>query len=184
MLAANGFDNVELWPRGADTSLFNPGRRSEALRARWSGIAVDSAPLVAGENRALKTIITYVGRISDEKNIGLLISAFRGIDTCIRMLDPSHPGCKVILVGGGPAKTALEEECRDLDIEFMGYQKGEELAACYASSDIFAFPSHSETFGNVVLEALASGLPVIGLKAEGVCDLVEDGRTGASDTIP
>lgn len=180
MLAANGFDNVELWPRGADMALFNPDRRSAALRARWSGTTVGDAPPGIGASRALKTIITYVGRISHEKNIGLLILAFRGLEACVKMLDPNHPGCKVVLVGGGPAKMALEEECGDLDIEFMGYQKGEELAACYASSDIFAFPSHSETFGNVVLEALASGLPVIGLRAEGVCDLVEDGRTGVS----
>lgn len=173
MLHANGFDNVKLWPRGADMALFNPSRRSAELRRSW----------FAKEKSREKVVILYVGRISHEKNIGLLISAFSGLEAAVRSVDPSHPGCKLVLVGDGPARAALEAECAftstgRVDISFLGYRKGEELAACYACSDIFAFPSHSETFGNVVLEAMASGLPVVGLHAEGVCDLVQSGDTG------
>ena len=175
MLHAQGFENVKLWPRGADMALFNPSRRSPKLRNEW----LFSAEKGDEEKpRREKVVLAYVGRISHEKNIGLLISAFTGLEAAVQALDPDHPGCKLILVGDGPARASLQAECANLDISFLGYRKGEELAACYASSDIFAFPSHSETFGNVVLEALASGLPVVGLKAEGVCDLVQDGRTG------
>lgn len=175
MLHREGFDDVRLWPRGVDTSLFNPGRRSAALRASW-GIGLPDHQ--SGEKLREKIVLSYVGRISHEKNIGLLIDAFVGLEAAARALDPSFPGCKLVLVGDGPARVELEKSCKDSDITFMGYRKGTELAECYASSDIFAFPSHSETFGNVVLEALASGLPVVGLHAEGVCDLVEHERTG------
>lgn len=175
--------------------LFNPSRRSIELRKAWFGktrgsanqeseqMTVVDGKVQEGETRE-KVVLAYVGRISHEKNIGLLISAFRGLESAVRALDPSHPGCKLILIGDGPARSSLEAECSsssqspEVDISFLGYRKGEELATCYASADIFAFPSHSETFGNVVLEAMASGLPVVGLKAEGVCDLVEHGKTG------
>lgn len=178
--------------------LFNPSRRSIELRKAWLGeiqssskeesekTMVTDGKVQEGEARE-KVVLAYVGRISHEKNIGLLISAFRGLESAVRALDPSHPGCKLILIGDGPARSSLEAECcssspssrsPEVDISFLGYRKGEKLATCYASADIFAFPSHSETFGNVVLEAMASGLPVVGLKAEGVCDLVEHGKTG------
>jgi hypothetical protein len=176
--------------------LFNPSRRSLELRKTWLGeirlfskeesekTMVMDGKVQEGETRE-KVVLAYVGRISHEKNIGLLISAFRGLESAVLALDPSHPGCKLILIGDGPARSSLEAECSssssrspEVDISFLGYRKGEELATCYASADIFAFPSHSETFGNVVLEAMASGLPVVGLKAEGVCDLVEHGKTG------
>lgn len=85
-----------------------------------------------------------------------------------------------MFVGEGPSRPELEIICAKygLDAIFMGYRKGEELAAAYASADLFAFPSWTETFGQVVLESLASGLPVVGLRAEGVCDLVKDQETG------
>jgi len=170
MLHGEGFDNVRLWPRGVDTSLFNATRRSCALRSSWN----------VGLKEKPKVVLSYVGRISHEKNIGLLIEAFEGLEVAAKALDPTFPGCKLILVGDGPARVELEKACssQNPDVIFMGYRKGTELAECYASSDVFAFPSHSETFGNVVLEALASGLPAVGLHAEGVCDLVEHGKTG------
>ena len=82
------------------------------------------------------------------------------------------------MVGDGPAHTELQQEFAGLPATFTGYPPGEALARAYASADLFAFPSGTETFGQVVLEAMASGLPVVGLLAEGVRDLVEHERTG------
>ncbi|PWN27450.1 UDP-Glycosyltransferase/glycogen phosphorylase, partial [Jaminaea rosea] len=121
-----------------------------------------------------KTVLLYVGRISWEKNIRLLIEAFK-------LLPPSvRSKAKLVVVGDGPARADLTRLSKKLglDVAFMGHQKGTRLAAMYASSDISAFPSHTETFGQVVLEALACGLPVVGLHAQGTSDLVTHGRTG------
>src|SRR5262249_19695020 len=85
------------------------------------------------------------------------------------------------LVGDGPAQAEIQQELAGLPVTFAGYLRGEALAAAYASADIFAFPSRTETFGQVVLEAMASGLPVVGLQSEGVCDLVVDKHTGLLD---
>lgn len=180
MLESNAFDNVRIWPRGIDMSLFSPAHRSLALRNRWLASAhPKSAPTTFEKG----IVITYVGRLSSEKNIDLLINSFIKLNQALRSTQPDSPGCHLVLVGDGPARKRLEEQTKNLNVTFMGYQKGKDLAACYASSDVFAFPSHSETFGNVVLEAMASGLPVIGLKAEGVCDLVESGSTGENPTL-
>ncbi|UZJ53319.1 hypothetical protein CBS101457_002639 [Exobasidium rhododendri] len=121
-----------------------------------------------------KTVILYVGRISWEKNIRLVIEAFKLLPTAVRS------NAKLVFVGDGPARGDLTRLCSKygLDATFMGHQKGKRLAAMYASSSVFAFPSFTETFGQVVLEALASGLPVVGLHAEGTSDLVSHGRTG------
>lgn len=121
-----------------------------------------------------KTVILYVGRISWEKNIRLLIEAFKLLPS------PVRAAAKLVFVGDGPARGDLTRLCAryGLDATFMGHQKGKRLAAMYASSSVFAFPSFTETFGQVVLEALASGLPVVGLHAEGTSDLVTQGRTG------
>lgn len=121
-----------------------------------------------------KTVLLYVGRISWEKNIRLLIEAFRQLPS------PVRSKAKLVVVGDGPARADLTRLCKKLglDATFMGHQKGTRLAAMYASSDISAFPSHTETFGQVVLEALACGLPVVGLHAQGTSDLVTPGRTG------
>ncbi|GAA5979165.1 hypothetical protein JCM5350_007088 [Sporobolomyces pararoseus] len=125
-----------------------------------------------------KLVVLYVGRISWEKNLRLLIEAFRGLENA----DPStgRPPCQLIFVGDGPARTEAQDLCNtyNLGAKFLGFKKGGELAACFASSDIFAFPSWTETFGQVVSEAQSCGLPVVGLRAEGVCDLVEDEHTG------
>jgi glycosyltransferase involved in cell wall biosynthesis len=156
MLRAHGFQRVRLWPRGVDTALFRPERRNAATRASW----------LANEQ---KIVLLYVGRISWEKNLRLLTSAYRQMD---------HTRCHLVIVGDGPALREIRQEVADLPVTFTGYLRGEELASAYASADLFAFPSRTETFGQVVLEAMASGLPVVGLQAEGVRDSVEDGRTG------
>lgn len=89
-----------------------------------------------------------------------------------------HSNCHLVIVGDGPAYAEVEQELSGLPVTFTGYLRGPELATAYASADAFAFPSYTETFGQVVLEAMASGLPVVGLLSEGVRDLVEHGRTG------
>lgn len=129
---------------------------------------------VEPEPRDSKTVVLYVGRISWEKNLRLLIEAFQLLPTSVRSK------AKLVFVGDGPARGELTRLCNklELDASFMGHQKGSRLAAMYASASIFAFPSFTETFGQVVLEALASGLPVVGLHAEGTSDLVSHGRTG------
>lgn len=121
-----------------------------------------------------KTVILYVGRISWEKNLRLLIEAFKQLPAGVRA------SAKLVFVGDGPARGDLTRLCakHGLDASFMGHQKGKRLAAMFASASVFAFPSFTETFGQVVLEALASGLPVVGLHAEGTSDLVSHGRTG------
>jgi len=83
-----------------------------------------------------------------------------------------------VIVGDGPALKEVQQELAGLPVTFTGYLQGEQLAAAYASADVFAFPSRTETFGQVVLEAMASSLPVVGVRSDGVCDLVQDGTTG------
>ncbi|KAK4703594.1 hypothetical protein P7C70_g2618, partial [Phenoliferia sp. Uapishka_3] len=214
MLESNGFKNVRLWPRGVDTGLFRPEARCMDLRRSWG--AEPSLPSTPPRRSSLdrtltptpnpppysstasKIVLLYVGRISWEKNLRLLVEAARGLQVASQ--DGTRPACQLVFVGDGPSRPELEAICTKygLDAVFMGYRKGEELAAAYASADIFVFPSwwvysflcsgrgalptiilfRTETFGQVVLESLASGLPVVGLRAEGVCDLVKDGETG------
>jgi glycosyltransferase involved in cell wall biosynthesis len=160
MLEKQGFQNLRIWSRGVDTTLFRPERRSTELRSSW----------LQGRRRPdEKTVLLYAGRISWEKNLRLLTQAYRNMD---------HKRCHLVIVGQGPAFGEIQQELADLPVTFTGYLQGEYLAAAYASADIFAFPSRSETFGQVVLEAMASGLPVAGVRSEGVCDLVQDGDTG------
>ncbi|KAK4051979.1 hypothetical protein OIO90_004509 [Microbotryomycetes sp. JL221] len=196
MLESQGFSNVIQWPRGVYTTMFHPGARNHSLRQAWgaepNSNVNDDSQLSQADNdfkmtgltsstekvKVSKVVMLYVGRISWEKNLRLLVEAFRGLEKPSQ--DGSRPACKLVFVGDGPARSELEQRCRayGLDAVFMGYRKGHELAACFASADIFAFPSWTETFGQVVLESLASGLPVVGLRAEGVSDLVRHGETG------
>ncbi|KAI8373413.1 hypothetical protein EDC96DRAFT_499239 [Choanephora cucurbitarum] len=159
ILNSHGFQHVRIWPRGVDISLFSPNQRSNALRSEWLGT---SDP---------KKILLYVGRISFEKNIHLLIEAYKKMD---------HHQCHLVLVGHGPALDEIQQYCATthLPVTFTGYLQGSDLSQAYASADIFAFPSVTETFGQVVLESMASGLAVVGLKAEGVRDLVVQSKTG------
>ncbi len=158
MLRLEGFEHLRIWPRGVDTTIFKPERRSSALRASW-----------LGEKDSKKTVLLYVGRVSWEKNLRLLVQAYRSMN---------HSNTHLVVVGEGPASLEMQQELAGLPVTFTGYLAGEALATAYASSDVFAFPSRTETFGQVVLEAMASGLPIVGLIAEGVCDLVENERTG------
>lgn len=161
MLRKQGFRNVRIWPRGVDISLFSPSCRSLDLRSHWLG----------GAPADSKIIILYVGRVSFEKNLGIVIQAYKKMD---------HDRCHLVVVGHGPALEEIQDEfaLSETPVTFTGYLQGRELATAYASADIFAFPSTTETFGQVVLESMASGLPVVGLNAEGVCDLVVHEETG------
>jgi glycosyltransferase involved in cell wall biosynthesis len=149
------YGRVRVLPRGVDTELFNPGRRSTGLRRRW-GLA-DS-----------DIVCIYVGRIAAEKNITEVISAYRKI----------QPLCsgKLVLVGDGPLRKKLQQQ--HPDFIFSGIQCGIELAEHYASGDLFLFPSLSETFGNVVTEAMASGLAVIAYDKAAAHELLHPGLNG------
>jgi glycosyltransferase involved in cell wall biosynthesis len=138
-LEANRFRGVRLLRRAVDTRQFHPSRRDESLRAEWGLRDGDIA-------------VIYIGRIAPEKNLDLAVRAFRAIEA-------RHPRAKFVLVGDGPACKPLSATHRDF--VFAGMRRGNDLARHYASGDIFLFPSLSETFGNVTLEALASGVPVV-----------------------
>lgn len=165
MLAQQSFEHLRLWPRGVDLTLFDPRRRSEELRLSWLG-GDQSTGATDAEG---KQILLYVGRVSWEKNLRLLIQAYRQMD---------HSRCHLVIVGHGPAFDEVKQALSGVPVTMTGYMSGEALATAYASSDLFAFPSYTETFGQVVLEAMASGLPVVGLHAEGVRDLVQQQHTG------
>jgi glycosyltransferase involved in cell wall biosynthesis len=160
MLRRQGFEHLRIWPRGVNSELFQPERYTEALRTAW--LQERTKP---GE----KAVILYVGRVSWEKNLKLLVQAYLGMD---------HEHCHLVIVGDGPAHAELRQELADVPVTFTGYLSGAALADAYASADLFAFPSYTETFGQVVLEAMASGLPIVGLLSDGVRDLVSEGQTG------
>ncbi len=138
-LEANRFRNVRLLRRAVDTQRFHPSRRDAALRTTW-GLGEDGIAVI------------YVGRIAPEKNLDLAVRAFRAIQA-------RHPGARFVFVGDGPARKPLS--AAHPDFIFAGVHRGVDLARHYASGDIFLFPSLSETFGNVTIEALASGVPVV-----------------------
>ena len=140
-LHTQGFNNVRVLSRGIDNQQFTPQRRSPALRSRWE---------VSSDELA----VLYVGRLAPEKNLDLAIQAYRAMQQ-----SNTTTTLKFILVGDGPLSTRLQKDHPDL--VSCGVQTGEQLAAHYASADIFLFPSHTETFGNVTLEAMASGLAVV-----------------------
>jgi glycosyltransferase involved in cell wall biosynthesis len=138
-LEARGVKNVSVVGRGVDSRLFTPERRNGELRRSWQASDADLVAL-------------YVGRIAAEKNIALAIESYRamrGVNAAVRF----------VIVGDGPERAGLQKLHPDLI--FCGTQTGERLAEHYASADIFLFPSETETFGNVTLEAMASGLAVL-----------------------
>ncbi|RKX32906.1 MAG: glycosyltransferase family 1 protein [Verrucomicrobia bacterium] len=138
-LRQEGYRNVTVMARGVDTDLFRPERRSEDLRRSW-GLGPDDVAVV------------YVGRLAKEKNVDLAVKAFEAM----RRIEPrSH----FVLVGNGPENIPLRK--RYPDFHYCGMRLGEDLAVHYASGDIFLFPSITETFGNVVTEAMANGLLVL-----------------------
>ena len=154
-LREHGIENVGLWRGGVDTALFHPTKRSLEMRFRLTGGRID------------RPVALYVGRLSPEKNLEVL----RGISDAV-------PGLRLALVGDGPARAKLERGFAGRPVQFMGFLRGEELAAAFASADLFVMPSTTETLGFVVLEAMSSGLPVVAARAGGIPDLVQDGENG------
>lgn len=155
-LAACGFRNLRVVARGVDTQLFNPGRRSEALRREWN--VTSGTP-----------VVLHVGRLAAEKNLAALTDAFIAIRQ-------RQPRARLVLVGDGPERKALRS--RLPDAIFAGTRRGEDLAVHYASGDLFLFPSMTETFGNVTLEAMASGLPLAAYDYAAAAQHVRHGTNG------
>lgn len=155
-LQTSGFLRTQVLARGVDTRLFSPERRDPALRARW-----DAAPNTP--------VALYVGRLAAEKNLDLVIAAFQAIQRI-------QPTARLALVGDGPLMSRLR--ARHPELIYCGMKQGEELATHYASADLFLFPSLTETFGNVILEALASGLAVVAFDYAAARAHVEPGQSG------
>lgn len=152
------FERVALLSRGVDSQLFHPARRSPSLREGW-GLDDDDVAVI------------HVGRLAPEKNLPLLKRSF---DT-LRSAFPQRR-MKLVIVGDGPQRAALERELPEAI--FCGTQRGEALANHYASGDVFVFPSLTETFGNVVLEALASGLGVVAYDQAAAAQHIRHGYNG------
>jgi glycosyltransferase involved in cell wall biosynthesis len=144
-------------PRWVDTRRFSPAKRDEKF---WKNHG-----LVGG------TKLLYVGRVSREKNLELLADAF--ID-----LTKSERDAQLVVIGDGPYRNEMEQKLRGYPVAFTGFLQGEELSRGFASADVFVFPSTTDTFGNVVLEAQASGLPVIVTDEGGPRELIQAGKTG------
>ena len=157
-LRSQGFSKVVRLPRAVDVAQFDPRLRDERLRAAW-GVAPEGFAAI------------YVGRIAPEKNLDLAVRAFRE-------LQRTRPDARFVWVGDGPAREALERD--NPDFVFCGLQRGEALARHFASGDLFVFPSHSETFGNVTLEALASGVPTVAFDYGAAREYLRDGVHGAA----
>jgi len=155
-LYEKGFENIELWQRGIDVARFSPNFRDAAIR-KEIGVEKDEC------------VLLFVGRLVKEKDLDDLVA----VD---RILKQSEKKFKLVLVGDGPMRQELEEKLPDA--YFTGYLHNEDLSKWFASSDIFVFPSTTETFGNVILEAYASGLPVVSVDKGGVADLIKHGETG------
>lgn len=156
-LNSRGFNNLEIWSRGVDCQAYHPHYDKEMVRKRYE--------------ISEKFILTYVGRLAPEKDL----------KTLMKIADTLPPEINEqihwLIVGDGPLLSELNRNV-SRNVTFSGYLKGVELAEVYSASDLFVFPSPTETFGNVVLEAFASGTPVIGANAGGVKNIISTGVTG------
>lgn len=157
-LLDNGFSRARLLARAVDGSQFDPNKRDAALRADWG---------IEGEGFA----VIYVGRIAAEKNLGLAIKAFRRIQQ-------QRPKARFVWVGDGPLREKLAEQ--NPDFIFCGVQRGEALARHFASGDLFLFASRSETFGNVTLEAMASGVATVAFNYGAAREHLQSGHSGVA----
>ncbi len=154
-LLHEGIKRVRLWPQGVDACRFRPDRASEEWRVRLSG------------GHPAEKILLFVGRLAWEKDIGRLRAVLREVS-----------GVRLAIVGDGPARKALENEFRGTPTVFAGLLTGDDLAAAYASADLFLFPSTTETLGIVMIEGLASGLPVVAARSGAAHEVVSEGENG------
>ena len=154
-LIDHDIERVDLWQRGVDTDMFQPHLVCQKMRSRLSQGNPD-APL-----------LLYVGRVSAEKQIDEIKPVLEAI-----------PSARLAIVGDGPHREAMETHFAGTNTHFVGYLQGLELAAAFASSDAFIFPSRTETLGLVLLEAMAAGCPVVAARSGGIPDIVTDGVNG------
>lgn len=153
-----GFHNVKMLARGVDCNLFSPQKRDPKLRQMW-GVKDD------------QTVVLYVGRLATEKNLELFVRTYRA-------MQQRRADLRCVVVGDGPLYRSLQ--ANNPDIIFCGMHTGRSLATHYASADIFLFPSETETFGNVTLEAMASGLAVVAYDYAAAGRHITDGVNGLS----
>ncbi|MBS4189936.1 glycosyltransferase family 1 protein [Bacillus sp. FJAT-49705] len=156
-LRSKGFSKMEIWSRGVDCTFFHPYYDRFAVRQQY--------------RIRKKYILTYVGRLAPEKDVKTLLEVVKLIP------DEVNENIQWVIVGDGPLKEQLQNSAPK-NMSFVGFLKGKALAEVYSASDLFVFPSPTETFGNVVLESLASGTPVIGANSGGVKSIIQDGVTG------
>jgi glycosyltransferase involved in cell wall biosynthesis len=157
-LETMGFERLALWRRGVDSDVFRPDRPGRADVRRSLGWSADDV------------VIAYVSRIAPEKNVEYLAHA-------LAIVAAQSPGVRILFVGDGPSRGVLQQRIGSI-AHFAGYRQGADLADHYAAADLFAFSSRTETLGNVVLEAMSSGLPVVALRAGGVGETIESGSNG------
>ena len=157
-LEAKGLERLRLWPRGVDGNLFRPDRSGRVEIRASLGFEADNV------------VILHVSRIAAEKNVAYLGEA-------LKLVASANPTVRLLIVGDGPARRDLETTLGE-SARFAGYRTGDDLADHYAAADLFAFASLTETFGNVILEAMASGLPVVAIRSGGPGVIVRDGETG------
>lgn len=157
-LRGERFENVFRLPRAVDTLMFDPAKRDPELRRAW-GVGDDGLAVI------------YLGRIAPEKNLELAVRAFRE-------LQKRQPEARFVWVGDGPSRQKLAQE--NPDFVFCGVQRGANVARHFASGDLFLFPSRTETFGNVTLEAMASGLPTVAFDYGAAREYLRDGTHGAA----
>jgi glycosyltransferase involved in cell wall biosynthesis len=151
------FERVDLWPKAIDTDTYRPDAASREAR------------ILLTDGHPDDKLMVYVGRMSKEKNLRALLEP-------IRRLGPE--GVRLAMVGSGPDRDELEREFAGTNTVFTGYMAGPALAAAFASADVFAFPSTTETLGFVALESMASGVPVVGARAGGIPFAVTEGHSG------
>lgn len=176
-LAAEGLAGVRVVGRGVDCRLFDPARRSGELRAAW-GLPSPASATAAAAAAPDALAVLYVGRLAAEKNLDLALRAFAAIhQRC--------PDARLVLVGDGPLRGKLMRRfaAAGAPVVFAGQRGGEDLAAHYASGDLFLFPSLTETFGNVTQEALASGLAVLAFRSAAAAELIVDGENGRTVAV-
>lgn len=155
---ASAANKIRLWRKGVDSESFNPRFKSSKMRSRLSNGEVD------------KPLIVHVGRLGAEKNLDFF-----------KKVMEKMPGVRLAFVGDGPYRKELEEMLEGMPVVFTGMLQGEELSQAYASGDVFVTPSESETLGLVVLEAMASGVPIVAARAGGIPDIIpanQEGETG------
>jgi Glycosyltransferase len=154
-LQEKGFQNLDIWSRGVDTNSFSPTFRNEETRRE---LCADPS----------KKLFLYTGRISAEKGLDVLLES-------IKAVNKQYTNTHFVFTGDGPFLETIKSSGIE-NITLTGMQHGEALSRIYASCDAFVFPSGTETFGNVVLEAMASGLPVVCVNSGGVLDFAENGK--------